>query len=165
MTHEGNLVATLRYPGSQNYYLTRDDSPPGTEKCFGWRRDWSDRFGGLFRAFIFNNADALLEKARAVPFEPGGTMMVKTIYEARVDEKNSYVEVHEAVGFDLINRRLSRAEQNTILKECEPQGTFFLGVDKEAEWISALVAHPRFKEIKASRYDVGVWFTHRRRAP
>lgn len=38
-----------------------------------------------------------------------------------------------------------------------------MSIDKEAEWTSALVEHPRLKEIKATRYDVSVWFMERRR--
>lgn len=158
MTNESNFIATLRYPGSRNYYLTRDSSG----FACAWRRNWSDRFGGLFEAFAFNDADALLEKARAVPFEPGGTMLVKTIYEARSDEKDLHFEVHESVGFNLVNRRINRKDQDEILRECEPLGTFLMGLDKEAEWASALVEHPRLKEINANRYDINIWLMHRK---
>lgn len=155
-----NFVATLQYPGSRSYYLTQYCDSLGER--FVWRRDWSDRCGGLFRAFTFNDADVLLAKARTAPFEPGGTMLVKTIYEAEADDKNPHVEVSEAVSIDLINRRISRADQNTILKECEPQGSFYLGADKEAEWTTALLDHPQVKAINANRYDVSVWFTLRK---
>jgi hypothetical protein len=160
--NESNFVATLKYPGSRNYYLTPDGGASGS---LHWRRDWEEHhYGGLHQAFCFPIADALLEKAKATPYPPGGTLLVKTIYEARADEISKYPEIHEAVGLSLISRRLSRAEQDVVLKETEPTlNRYLLNIDKEADWQINAVEHPRLKEIKANRYDVNVWFMERNR--